>query len=73
MGAEQSALEALQMMKKHDISGIAIVDADGRLLGNFSVSELRSIMVQHLGALALPVVEFLQMSEHMDDCAGALR
>jgi CBS-domain-containing membrane protein len=70
--AQKSALEALRMMQEHDISGVAIVDEQGRLLGNFSVSDLRSIMVEHLGALALPVIDFLQVSRDMEDVDGAL-
>jgi CBS domain-containing protein len=71
MSADESALQALRMMRDHDISGVAIVDSGGSLLGHFSVSELRSIMVEHLGALALPVLEFLQVSDLMDDRMGA--
>ena len=71
ISADKSALEALRMMQEYDISGVAIVNTGGQLLGDFSVSDLRSIMVKHLGALALPVIEFLQISRDMDHVAGA--
>ena len=73
MHADKSALEALAVMKQHDISGIAIVDDGGAFLGNFSMSELRSIRVEHLGALALPVAEFLAVTRGTDGSAGAAR
>jgi CBS-domain-containing membrane protein len=66
----KSALEALAMMQEHDISGIAVVDKAGRLLGNFSMSELRTIRVEHFGALALPVAEFLALSHGADYSSG---
>jgi CBS domain-containing protein len=59
---ETSALAALALMKEKGVSGVAVVDgADGRLVGNFSVSDLRSIVAEHFGALALPVAEMLAM------------
>lgn len=38
---------------------MAVVDSSGRLIGNFSVSDLRCITPGKFGALALPVGEFL--------------
>jgi hypothetical protein len=70
MPASKSALEALATMREHDISGIAVVDEAGRLLGNFSMSELRTIRVEHFGALALPVAEFLALSHGADYSSG---
>jgi CBS-domain-containing membrane protein len=66
MHAHKCALDALNMMQQYDVSAVAIVDEVGRLLGHFSTSEMRSIMAQHFGALALPVAEFLALSHGMD-------
>jgi CBS domain-containing protein len=71
MSAEKKALDALRMMREFDVSGVAVVDHDGRLLGNFSMSELRSIMVEHLGALALPIVDFLELPANIGYRSGA--
>lgn len=60
--ANKSAFEALVIMSRYDISAVAVVNSDGRLVGNFSMSEMRSIMADHFGALALPVGEFLALS-----------
>ena len=60
---ETSALAALALMRQHGVSGVAVVDAHGRLVGNFSVSDLRVVVPEHFGSLALPVAEFLAM-EH---------
>ena len=60
---ETSALAALALMREQGISGVAVVDAHGRLVGNFSVSDLRSVVPEHFGSLALPVAEFLAL-EH---------
>jgi hypothetical protein len=40
--------------------------------GNFSVSEMRTIMAEHFGALALPVGEFLAL-EHGTEFVGYRR
>ncbi|MEW5312122.1 MAG: hypothetical protein WDW38_003773 [Sanguina aurantia] len=59
-----SAVDAMQRMTSSKISSLAVVDAeDGKLIGNFSVSEMRTMLSEHFGALALPVGEFLAM-EH---------
>lgn len=61
---ETSALAALALMKEKRIAGLAVVDAAGRLVGNFSGgSELRALSADRLPALALPVAEFLAL-EH---------
>ena len=41
-------------------------------IGNFSVSEMRTIMAEHFGALALPVGEFLAL-EHGTEFVGYRR
>ena len=69
--ASKSAFEAIVMMREHDISGIAVVESSGRLIGNFSMSEMRSVMAEHFGSLALPVCEFLAL-EHGTEYSGAL-
>lgn len=60
---ETAALAALALMRDRGISGVAVVDASGRLVGNFSVSDLRAVVPEHFGSLALPVAEFLAL-EH---------
>ena len=56
-------------MRDHNVSGLAIVDDSGKFVGNFSMSALRSIMVDHLAALALPVIDFIHVSHEMENPA----
>ncbi|GFR45013.1 hypothetical protein Agub_g6323 [Astrephomene gubernaculifera] len=46
-----------------DATAAAAAPRGGRLLGNFSASEMRSMTAEHFGALSLPVGEFLAL-EH---------
>lgn len=48
---EVSAFEAMVSMSASGISALAVVSESGRLIGNFSTSELRTIMADHFGSL----------------------
>lgn len=72
MSANKSALEALAMMHKYDVSAVAVVDGAGRLMGSFSMSAMRSIVAEHFGALALPVAEFLALALGEPGASGAI-
>jgi len=58
--------DVLVLMDKHNLSGVPVLDAEGRLVGNFSVSDLRGMTVDHLGVLALPVGEFLSLENGVE-------
>jgi 5'-AMP-activated protein kinase regulatory gamma subunit len=64
-----SAFEAMLSMSEKGISALAVVAEGGKLIGNFSLSELRTIMADHFGSLALPVGEFLAL-EHGTEYHG---
>lgn len=66
---ECPAIDAMILMEDKDISAVAVVNASGAIIGNFSISELRNIMSEHFGSLALPVGEFLAL-EHGTEYAG---
>lgn len=66
---ETPALDAMVLMEEKNISAVAVVNAAGSIIGNFSISELRTIMAEHFGSLALPVGEFLAL-EHGTEYAG---
>jgi len=57
------AVDAFRLMCKHNISGLPVVSADGKLVGNISESDLRAIQsnAQFLRLLYLPVTEYLDM------------
>jgi len=40
---DQLAIEAFKMMTEHALSGVAIVDSDGKLVGNISLVDLKAI------------------------------
>eukprot|EP00854_Cymbomonas_tetramitiformis_P009759 gene9759-11563_t len=54
-----TAIEAFRQMAEDNISGMAIVDADGVLEANISISDLRGLTPVTFGCLAFPVMEFL--------------
>jgi len=66
---ETPALDAMVLMEERGISAVAVTNTAGAIIGNFSVSELRTIMAEHFGSLALPVGEFLAL-EHGTEYAG---
>jgi CBS domain-containing protein len=66
---ETPAIDAMVLMEERDISAVAVVNSGGEIIGNFSISELRNIMSEHFGSLALPVGEFLAL-EHGTEYAG---
>lgn len=57
-------------MRDTHTSGMPVVDSEGHLLGSFSGGELRTMLVEHFGTLALPVGEFLAL-EHGTEFWGA--
>jgi CBS domain-containing protein len=64
---ELSALEAMRLMDSRHVSALAVVDsATRRIIGNFSISELRTICAEHFGSLALPVAEFLALENRTE-------
>lgn len=65
---ELPALDALLIMATRDISAVG-VEKNGRLIGNFSMSDMRSITADHFCSLALPVGEFLAL-EHGTEYSG---
>jgi CBS domain-containing protein len=67
------AIDALATMRAHGIAGLAIVDGggsaggggssgSGAMIATFALPDLRSLVAEHLGALALPAGEFLARS-----------
>ena len=64
---EASSVAALALMRKRNIAGVAVVDSKtGKLIGNFSATELRALTADHLGALALPVAEMLALEHGLE-------
>lgn len=64
---EASSVAALALMRKRNIAGVAVVDPKtGKLIGNFSATELRALTADHLGTLALPVAEMLALEHGLE-------
>ncbi len=55
-------LLAFEGMLARGVSGAPVVNADGEIVANLSVSDLRCIQPEHLGMLALPVAEFVALT-----------
>lgn len=41
VGPDVSAIEAMHLMNERQISALAVVDGLGKIIGNFSISEMR--------------------------------
>lgn len=41
LGPDVSAIEAMLLMNERQISAVAVVDGVGKIIGNFSISEMR--------------------------------
>lgn len=41
LGPDVSAIEAMLLMNQKQISAVAVVDGVGKIIGNFSISEMR--------------------------------
>ena len=52
-------LRTLVELSEHGLSAAGVVNDDGALVGNLSVSDLRDVPCDKYGLLALPVLEFL--------------
>lgn len=63
------AIAALSQMTDLGVSSLAVVDEGGGIIGNFSVSDMRTMTAEQFGALSLPVGEFLAQ-EHGTDYVG---
>ncbi|KAF5831127.1 CBS-domain-containing protein [Dunaliella salina] len=63
---ETPAIDAFAQCTSKRLSGLPIVDSEGHLLGNFGITDLRSINPEHFGALALPVAELLALEHHTE-------
>lgn len=48
LGPETSAIEAMLLMNQKQISAVAVVDGVGKIIGNFSISEMRYDSEVHL-------------------------
>ena len=59
VSAETTALEAYHHMCMDHKSCIGVTDADGKLVGNLSLSDLRGLDQDHCGLLLLPESEMI--------------
>jgi hypothetical protein len=59
VSAETTVLEAYHHMCMDHKSCMGVTDADGKLVGNLSLSDLRGLDQDHFGLLLLPVSEMI--------------
>jgi len=57
-------LDALKYMKDENISGGAVIDQTGKIVSNFSASDLVGITEANFAWITLPVLQFLQRIHH---------
>jgi len=56
----ECVLMALSLISKHGVSAVAVVTDDGKLAGNFSVSDLRGISMSSWSEFMLPITNYLE-------------
>jgi len=56
----ESALDGFRRASELDVTALAVVDASGKLVGTLSASDLRSLDLNNLKDIQLPVLEFLK-------------
>ena len=61
-----SAIRAMQIMKEKGVSSLGVLNHEGKIIGNFSASDFRSLQSEHFGSLALPLAEFLALSHRTE-------
>jgi len=63
ISTEKKGFEAFKTMHDHRVSAVAVVDNDGKLIGNISVSDLKTIGFDgaKLARLYYPVSQFLKL------------
>ncbi|KAI8874275.1 CBS-domain-containing protein [Ramicandelaber brevisporus] len=54
-----TALTAVRRIASDKVGAVAVIDADGRIVANFSASDCRGLVNTTLSALNMPVLEFL--------------
>lgn len=57
---DDSVLKALQTIKEKGVSAVGVVDEQGKLVGNFSASDLKGLYREQLPSLTLSVREYLK-------------
>jgi len=65
VSVDQNVIDAFKTMHEKRISAVGIVDESGKLIGNISVSDLKSIGFdgESLSSLYKPISEFMQSSQ----------
>jgi len=61
MSTSAQAIHAVYLMFFHKVSAVAIADQNGKLVGNFSASDLRGIGEDNLQWLLDPISDFLRL------------
>mmetsp|Transcript_21825 Transcript_21825/g.56915 ORF Transcript_21825/g.56915 Transcript_21825/m.56915 type:complete len:206 (-) Transcript_21825:2759-3376(-) len=59
-------LDALDIMAKHDIMGLGIVDEGGRLVANTSASDVKEFLQNPSTSLSLPALDFVSLVRKHD-------
>jgi len=63
VGDQTKAIDAFKKMSKQHLTGIGVVNAEGKLIANVSASDLRGLSVSELPLLEMPVIDFLKLHQ----------
>jgi len=61
IGENEVVMNAIKILASNNISAVPVVDEHGRLLANFSLSNLKGLQQKNFSELFLSVIDFLQL------------
>lgn len=59
--ASAPTIECFRTLSKCNVSGAAVVDGNGRVIGDITSADLRSLTREHFSVVGLPVAEFIAL------------
>lgn len=61
VAASTATIECYRILRERNVSGAAVVENDGRIIGDVTNGDLRSLTREHFAVLGLPVAEFIAL------------
>eukprot|EP00798_Chlamydomonas_sp_ICE-L_P020681 gene20681-27476_t len=61
--ADKTVIEAVERIVTERVAALAVVDEHGKMVGDFTLSEMRTLMADYFGSLAMPLAFFLKLQK----------
>lgn len=62
--ASTATIECFRILRELNVSGAAVVENDGKIIGDITNGDLRSLTREHFSVLGLPIAEFIALLHH---------